>query len=795
MLDRAVMLGESELVTGLGLLLMLALAGLAVAALWWRSAVRHGAAVAALSDGAVLMVEDGTVVGASAEAEALFGQVAGPVAGPVVGPVVGRDIRAVLGAFLDLDSENSGSGSDATLKALSELEQTGNTIHLLVTGPAGRPFELVGRPRGGQLRLVLRDAALLDAELNRARTEISTREAAVSQREIETVTLAGLLAEAPVVAWNRAADGRVVWSTGRVPTSHGTAGAAEAAAIAAARAKRQATEGTQAAGGHTSGPTPGRPERFRLEIAVPKNGEAIALDAIEAAGPDGARLGLAVDASDALGAERTLARFVRTMTETFAHLNVGLAIFDRNQTLAMFNPALVRMWQADPAWLAQRPSLREIIDRLRGSRRIPEMLDFHDWRQRLTDLFENTETVDYEELWHLSDGSDIRVLARPHPHGSLAFVFDDVTERLRLEQQFRHSVDLRRATLDRLDEGLAVFGPDGLLQLVNAAFHDIWGTDAETVQPSMHASELLPLVRGLTVETDVWQRLMNFITGDESRQAWGARLTLGTGRILGARFAALPDGSTMAVFGDVTDSERIALALRERNEALEAAEEMRGAVLDRISHRLRTPLNTVFGFGQLLADSRFGDLTEAQRGYADKILESARHLMTTIDDVTELAALEIGSLHDQGAELSLGDALILTGRLLEKRATEEGVTLRTMAPESGCEAACDAACDARPRLRRRRGRDLYPRDLPGRQGRRSGTGRDRQPYSAVHSASGGAGERKFRAVRRRGPGIAESGLPVPRRRHARRNSGAGTRAALSGRLGVFRRGYFALTER
>jgi signal transduction histidine kinase len=150
----------------------------------------------------------------------------------------------------------------------------------------------------------------------------------------------------------------------------------------------------------------------------------------------------------------------------------------------------------------------------------------------------------------------------------------------------------------------------------------------------------------------------------------------------------------MAVFGDVTDSERIALALRERNEALEAAEEMRGAVLDRISHRLRTPLNTVFGFGQLLADSRFGDLTEAQRGYADKILESARHLMTTIDDVTELAALEIGSLHDQGAELSLGDALILTGRLLEKRATEEGVTLRTMAPESGCEAACDAACDA-----------------------------------------------------------------------------------------------------
>ncbi len=206
----------------------------------------------------------------------------------------------------------------------------------------------------------------------------------------------------------------------------------------------------------------------------------------------------------------------------------------------------------------------------------------------------------------------------------------------------------------------------------------------------MHASELLPLVRGLTVETDVWQRLMSFITSADSRQAWGARLTLGTGRILGARFASLPDGSTMATFGDVTDSERIALALRERNEALEAAEEMRAAVLDKISHRLRTPLNTIFGFGQLIADVRFGELNEAQRGYADSILESARHLLATIDDVTELAALEIGPLHDHGAELSLGDTLMLTGRLLEKRATEEGVELRIVAPESDCEAACDA---------------------------------------------------------------------------------------------------------
>ena len=659
--------GPSELVTDLGLSLVIAITGLAVLALWWRTAVRVAADTARLSDGAVLIVEAGKVVEVSAHAKELLGQ------------VLGREARDVLSEFL-------GSGSDAALAAMAAFERNGDAIHLITTDATGRPLELAGEAQGSQLRLILRDAGLLEAELNRALEKNTERHQALSQREAEIESLAGLLADAPLAAWNRTPEGHVTWSAGRIPTN---LGAVAAATVAAAAAKRTGSS-LEPPKRPESGATPHPAERFRLEIADAGTGAAIILDAIETAGPGGARLGLAIDASGAAQVEQTLSRFVHTMTETFAHLNVGLAIFDRSQTLALFNPALVHIWQADPAWLAMRPSLREVVDSLRANRRIPEMPDFHEWRRRLNNLFENIETADYEELWHLADGSNIRVLARPHPHGSLAFVFEDVTERLRLGQQFRHSVDLRRATLDRLDEGLAVFGPDGLLQLVNAAFHEIWGTDEETVRPSMHAGELLPLVRGLTVETEVWQQLMAYITGSDSRQAWSARLTLGTGRILGARFSSLPDGSTMAVFGDVTDSERIAIALRERNEALESVAEMRTAVLDRVSHRLRTPLNTIFGFGQLITDSRFGALTDAQRGYAEAILESSRHLLATIDDVTELAALEIDPLHHQATESSLGDTLVLTGRLLEKRATEEGVALLIIAPEDSREPACDA---------------------------------------------------------------------------------------------------------
>ncbi|HUF88183.1 MAG TPA: PAS-domain containing protein [Thermohalobaculum sp.] len=659
-------LGGSELLAGLMLAELLTLGGLAYALARLGRARRAARRAAELGDGAVMLVEDGRIRDASDAAAALLAPQGG---------LAGRPVRPLLEGFLE-------GSRDGALAAYDRLEARGEGFELIVRDRAGRPYALLGEPRGGLLRLVLRDAGVIDAERTRTRSEASARDRSSAARESERDVLAGLIDAAPVAAWRRAADGTVSWSAGRVPTPQRTIEAAEAAALAAAR---QSSKGEAKSG------------RFRLEVGAGEGtgdgaGEGArpgALEAIEVPAPGGGHYGLAVDGSGALEAERRLARFVRTMTETFAHLHVGLAIFDQNQRLALFNPALLDMWQIDPVWLAQRPSLREILDRLRANRRVPEAADFRAWRRRLTDLFEDIEAADYEELWHLADGSDIRVLARPHPHGSLAFVFEDVTERLKLEQQFRHSIDLRRATLNRLEEGLAVFGPDGLVQFVNAAFHDIWGTDEETVRPLMHVRELIEPIGGLTVETEVWTRLIGFITGADSRQPWGARLTLGTGRILGARFAGLPDGSTMAVFGDVTDSERIATALRQRNEALEAAEEMRGAMLDQISHRLRTPLHTVFGFGQLLVDARFGALNDTQRGYAEQILDSARQLLGAVDDVTELASLEIEPLVRDGAEPSLGDTLLLTGRLLEKRAAEAGVTLRVELPDTEMPPACE----------------------------------------------------------------------------------------------------------
>lgn len=473
-----------------------------------------------LTDGAVLLISDGMVKQSSESAELLLGTCENL-------PVI-----RVLDDFL-------GEQATEARDAINRLEMIGEPMDMLVHTREGRAFELIGVPSGAMIRLVIRDAALLDVKLRDAEERISAADIALQQRKWEQETLSALIGEAPIIAWHRTASGEVNWSGGeiRVRNSAVTAGQTVELIVARTKLNRQPV-------------LAGQPQKSRIEIVVNENAETVSLHVVEIIRQDGTRIGIATDAGTAASAERTLTRFVQTMTETFAHLTVGLAIFDRNQTLALFNPALVQMWQVEPAWLARRPSLRDIIDELRTTRRLPELQDFHKWRSRLLGLFENTEAADYEDLWHLADGSNIRVLARPHPHGSLAFIFDDVTERVRLEQRYRHSIDLRRATLDRLTEGIAVFGANGLLQFVNQAFHDIWGTDSETAYAAMHARQLVGLCEQLTQDDQIWQRLHSFITGEESRRAWSAELIMGSGRSFFVRVAPLPDGSTMTVFSD-----------------------------------------------------------------------------------------------------------------------------------------------------------------------------------------------------------------------------------------------------
>lgn len=82
--------------------------------------------------------------------------------------------------------------------------------------------------------------------------------------------------------------------------------------------------------------------------------------------------------------------------------------------------------------------------------------------------------------------------------------------------------------------------------------------------------------------------------------------------------------------------------VRSQAAAAEAASEAKSAFLAIISHEMRTPLNGVIGFNQLLETT---DLNEEQLPYVEKISTSASHLLDLINDVLDCSQVEAGKLH------------------------------------------------------------------------------------------------------------------------------------------------------
>ncbi|KIN74452.1 hypothetical protein [Sulfitobacter guttiformis] len=71
-------------------------------------------------------------------------------------------------------------------------------------------------------------------------------------------------------------------------------------------------------------------------------------------------------------AEEAQRDFVQTLAKTFAHLSIGLAIFNRDRQLALFNPALVDLTSLSVSFLSPRPTIDSFFDAMRENRRMPE---------------------------------------------------------------------------------------------------------------------------------------------------------------------------------------------------------------------------------------------------------------------------------------------------------------------------------------------------------------------------------------------------------------------------------------
>ncbi|AWK87767.1 PAS domain-containing sensor histidine kinase [Azospirillum thermophilum] len=588
-----------------------------------------------------------------------------------------EECRSALGVATADELMTLVDGGETVAAAVERLRRSGEPFRLETTARDGRRFVLTGR-RGAADGHAACSVVWIEDISDRVHADDELRAA----RQNADSALAELRAAAdalPVPLWVRGADLSLVWCNSAY------ARAVDSDPATAIAEQRELAGGTGGDGRALAGRarSAGFAQSERMPVVIGTERRLLEVTEAPLPSPRGSGtlvVGYALDLTEMEGLQGELKRHLAAHAEVLERLGTAIAIFGPDTRLRFFNQAYARLWDLDEAWLRTEPTNAELLEELRARRRLPEYADYQTFkRERLTRYTHLMEPM--EELMHLPDGTTLRHLAAPHPLGGLITILEDVTNTLALESSYNTLIAVQQETLDNLAEGIAVFGGDGRLKLSNPAFARVWDLGDEDLQGEPHIAEVIELMRPLLENGGDWDTLKEEMIGATlERTVRSGRLERGDGSVVEFSTLPLPDGAVLNSYLDVTDSARLEHALRASNAALEAADQLKSEFIANVSHHLRTPLNGIIGFAEVLANEYFGTLNARQMEYVKGVLNAGERLLELIDDVVDLTSLGAGVATLERGTVDVSDLLGSVAGLTREWARREGLKLEIAAP-------------------------------------------------------------------------------------------------------------------
>ncbi len=496
---------QTVLATAIGVAsAMLIVVGLAVSA-WFR---RPGTRVtAAQLEGLDFLFDGEDLVEASDDGRAILGR----------GPAEGSDLARLTGIlrtrFADLGRDPPAEGTQQKRRLLAqddsdswlEVEQWGSHTRLRLGGSGAASVD-------AQSRLVI-DA--LEAEL---------------------ATLRAIGEDSPQLIWRTDPGGQIAWA------NRAYLDLADQIGEAGTPSWPPATLFGAAAGvDHDALPS------LRRFSVTPADKSLRWFDVTTVA-RGGGLVHFATAADAVVRAEQARRDFVQTLSKTFADLAIGLAIFDRQRRLALFNPALHDLTALPPDFLSARPLLHSFLDRMREARMLPEPKNYRDWRSEIAALEQAATDGTYCQNWDLPNGLTYRVTGRPHPDGAIAFLIEDISAEIALARTFRAELETSQAVLDSLDDAVAVFSGSGTLILSNRAYEQLWGADDDAALADKTVRDQARIWRARCAPTPFWTEAQAMIGNSADRGRREGRAQLLDGRSVQCRVSPLAGAAIMIGF-------------------------------------------------------------------------------------------------------------------------------------------------------------------------------------------------------------------------------------------------------
>ncbi len=570
----------------------------------------------------------------------------------------------ILQGLSVFDAVDATGGQSRLAPVLARLRREGAPFSLKISTPDGVYVEVDGRTAGARAVVWILDASVRGVEEGGARGRIEAGREVIAR---DPAAFLEMWNAAPFMGWRVNGALKLEWA------NPDYLAALEAKSLDQAIARnlqldqgavdlaRKAIELGEAVEETRSAVVGGQLRTLRLRVSPVAGGAA----------------GIAIDVTDSENAREQISKQQRAHDETLNYLAEGIAVFDAQKRLVFHNRAFEQMWNLDPGFLQEQPAHAAWLDYLKEKRKLPAHANYAEWRARELALYQEVADLP-EDFWVLPDGRMLRIARQRHPNGGLLMIFSDITNEVALKSSYDALVQTQKAALDKLHEAVVVFGLDGRLKLSNAAFQEMWLLDAGQLEDDMPFEKVIELCQTLFHDRAVWAQVRARITdpSPEARTEYRGEMRRSDESVLKFLTRPLPDGATLVAFQDITADRRVEDALRERAEAFEQADKLKGQFVENVSYQLRNPLQAIYGNAEMLAHKVYGPLNDRQIDATGAIIEASSNLSKLIDNILDVAMVEAGNVQLDLAQVDIYETISESVQMAASKARDTEVPIR-----------------------------------------------------------------------------------------------------------------------